>query len=131
MEGYGKRYASRWGRMAIRNGIELGADLTFKTDPRYDRCDCIGFTARSGHALKRILVARRDNGTEMVSVSRLAGAYVTPMITDQWYPARLNTWDHKLWSGTEFLAWRGVSNMVKEFWPDIKRTLRRNRANEK
>jgi hypothetical protein len=59
----------------------------------------------------------------MISVSRLAGAYVTPMITDQWYPARLNTWDHKLQSGSMFLAWRGLSHTVKEFWPEIRRTL--------
>ena len=125
--GYGKRYASRWGRLAIRNAIQLSTDVTFKTDPRYDRCDCAGFRARAGHALKRVLVARRDDGGEMINVSRLAGAYVTPMITDQWYPARLNTWGHKLESGTWFLGWRGANNMLKEFWPDIKRTFKRDR----
>jgi hypothetical protein len=62
MDAYGKRYASRWARMAVRNSIELGADLAFKTDPRYDRCDCSGFRPRTGHALKRVFVARRDDG---------------------------------------------------------------------
>jgi hypothetical protein len=127
IDGYGQRFASRMGRLAVRNAIQLSTDVAFKTDPRYDRCECTGFLARSGHAWKRVLVSRRDNGGEMISVSRLAGAYVTPMITDQWYPARLNTWEHKLESGSMFLAWRGVNQMIKEFWPDIKRTLRRNR----
>jgi hypothetical protein len=52
------------------------------------------------------------------------------MITDQWYPARLNTWQHKLESGTWFLGWRGVNNMVKEFWPDIRRTFKRNQNDQ-
>jgi hypothetical protein len=124
--GYGKRFASRMGRLAVRNAVQLSTDLAFKTDPRYDRCDCAGFLPRAGHAWRRVLLARRDSGGEMIGVSRLAGAYVTPMITDQWYPARLNTWSHKLESGTWFLGWRGVNNMLKEFWPDIKRTFRRN-----
>jgi hypothetical protein len=127
IDGYGHRFASRMGRLVVRNAVQLSADLAFKTDPRYDRCDCAGFMARTGHAWRRVLVARRDNGGEMISVARLAGAYVTPMITDQWYPARLNTWDHKLMSGTSFLAWRGVNNMIKEFWPEVKRTVLRKR----
>jgi hypothetical protein len=125
IDGYPKRFASRMGRLAVRNAVQLSTDIVFKTDPRYDRCECSGFGARAGHAWRRVLMSRRDNGGEMISVSRLAGAYVTPMITDQWYPARLNTWNHKLESGTWFLGWRGVNNMIKEFWPDIKRTFRR------
>jgi hypothetical protein len=113
------------GRLAVRNAIQLGADVAFKTDPRYDRCDCNGVKLRSVHAMKRVFIARKDGGGEMISVSRLAGAYVTPMITDQWYPDRLNTWDHKLKSGTAFLAWRVANNLVKEFWPEIRRKFRK------
>jgi hypothetical protein len=124
MPGYGLRFADRMGRLAVRNGIQVTADIIFKTDPRYDRCDCTGGWPRAKHALKRIIIARKDDGGEMLSVSRLAAAYATPMITDQWYPSSKNTWFHKIDSGTFFLGWRGVSNLLKEFWPDISRTLR-------
>jgi hypothetical protein len=124
LAGFGQRFASRYARLAIRNAIQLSADIAFKTDPRYDRCTCSGFRARSGHALKRVLVARTDYGGDMISIRNLAGAYITPMITDQWYPPRLNTWGHKLESGTWFLGWRGATNMLREFWPEISRTLR-------
>jgi hypothetical protein len=127
LDGYAQRYASRWTRLAVRHSIQLSADIAFKTDPRYDRCDCTGFRARTGHAIKRVFVQRRDNGGEMISVSRLAGAYVTPMITDQWYPDRLNTWSHKMQSGSMFLGWRAAHNFLKEFWPEITRPLKRNR----
>jgi hypothetical protein len=129
-DGYPVRLASRMGRLWVRNAVQLSADVAFKTEPRYDRCNCDGFLPRTGHALKRVLVSKKDNGGEMISVSRLAGAYVTPMITDQWYPSRLNTWGHKFESGTWFLGWRGVNNMLKEFWPEIKRKTLRRRNNE-
>lgn len=125
MEGYGKRVANRFARMTIRNGIMLGANVAFKTDPRYDQCECAGFWARTGHAARRVVVARTDYGGETVNVARLAGAYVTPWITYQWYPDRLNTTDRKLLVGTSYLGWRVASNVLAEFWPDIKRKLRR------
>jgi hypothetical protein len=74
-----------------------------------------------------VVVARRDDGTETFSISNFAGAYVPPLITDQWYPASKNTWGHKWQSGSEFLALRGVTNMLREFWPDISRKLRISR----
>lgn len=123
MEGYGMRFGSRVGRLWVRNAIELGSDLVFQTESRYDRCNCAGFLARSGHAWKRVLVALKDDGAETVAISRLAGAYVTPMLTDQWNPSRLNTWEHKLNSGSQFLLWRGATNMLREFWPEISRKM--------
>lgn len=125
MEGYGKRFANRMGRLAVRNTIMLGADVAFKTDPRYDLCDCDGVWRRVGHAAKRVLVARSDYGGETVNVSRIAGAYVTPWITYEWYPQRMDTTQRKLMSGTSYLAWRAAGNVMKEFWPDIRRKFRR------
>lgn len=124
LEGYGMRFGSRIGRLAVRNAIQLSVDVALKTDPRYDRCDCVGFRPRTLHALKRVVVARRDDGGQIFHFSRMAGAYVTPMVTDQWYPDRLNTWGHKMSSGTNFLAFRVLNHMIKEFWPDIRRKVR-------
>ena len=114
----------------VRNAVQLSTDVAFKLEPRYDRCDCVGFGARTRHAWRRVIIARRDNGGEMLNVSRFAGAYIPPMITDQWYPDRLNTWEHKLEAGSLFLALRGVNNMIKEFWPDIKRKFNRDRSDQ-
>lgn len=123
MDAFSMRFGSRMGRLAIRNSIRLGTDVAFGIDPRYDRCLCSGFKARTGHAWKRILVSRTDSGGQIFAVSNVAGAYVTPMIAYQWYPDRLNTWERKLQSGSVNLAWRGVTNMIREFWPEMKRSL--------
>ena len=123
MEGYGMRYGSRLGRLAIRNTIMLGTDVAFKLDPRYDRCACTGVWPRVKHAYKRVLVARTDAGGHMFNVSRFAGGFLTPMIANEWAPDRLNTWGNKFQDGGTYLAWNGAGNVLREFWPDIRRVL--------
>jgi hypothetical protein len=124
----GKRFASRMGRLAVRQAVQLSTDVAFGLDPRYDRCDCAGVWSRTAHAWRRVFIARRDNGGEMLAVSTFAGAYIPPLITDQWNPPSKNTWEHKWQSGTSFLAIRGATNMVREFWPEIARKLRIKRS---
>ena len=130
MDGFAQRFGSRMGHTAVRQAVQTSADIALKTDPRYDRCNCTGFVPRTGHAWKRVFVMLKDDGSDTIATSRLLGAYVTPMITDQWYPDRLNTWNHKMQSGSEFLMWRGLTNMLREFWPEISRKvpLLRNRS---
>ncbi len=128
MEGFGRRIGFRMGQLAVRNSIRLGTDIAFKIDPRYDRCDCAGFLNRTRHAWKRVVIARSDSGQDMPAFSNFTAAYITPMITDHWRPRELNTWDQKLQGGTVHLGWRGVTNMMREFWPEMKRGIpfRRN-----
>jgi hypothetical protein len=127
MEGYGKRFANRIARGGVRQAVQLGPEIAFGIDPRYDRCDCAGAWPRMLHAWRRVVVARRDDGSEMLHVSRFAGAYVTPIIAYQWYPDRYQRWGRYAKSGTEFLAMRALNNMVKEFWPDIRRAVFRRK----
>jgi hypothetical protein len=94
-------------------------------DPRYDRCDCTSFLSRTGHAWRRVILSRSDAGTEMPAYSNFTGAFVTPMIVSQWAPDRFNTTGNKLQSASLDLAWRGVTNMLREFWPDVKKKMRR------
>ena len=128
-EGFGKRTGSRLGRLVVRNAVRVSTDMALGIEPRYDRCNCSGFLARTGHAWKRVIVSRSDSGGEMPAYSNFTGAYVTPWITYTWYPDRLNTTQRKLESGTMYLGWRGVTNMLREFWPDVKRGFRRGDNN--
>jgi hypothetical protein len=123
MEGFGMRLGSRMGIQAVRNSIRLGTDLAFKIEPRYDRCNCTGFWKRTGHAWRRVIISRSDSGGEMPALSNYTSAYVTPMISYTWYPDDKNTWENKLQSGTLNLSWRGVTNMLREFWPEVKKTV--------
>jgi hypothetical protein len=121
-DAYGKRFANRMGRMSVRNSMRLGLDVAFKTDPRYDRCECTGW-GRVGHAAKRVVIARSDYGGETFNTARVVSGMATPWIVYQWYPDRLNTTERKLVSGSTYLGWRVVNNLVSEFWPEIKRKV--------
>lgn len=121
-DAYGQRFASRMGRMAIRNTMRLGLDVALKTDPRYDRCDCSGLD-RVLHAVRRVVITRSDYGGETFATARVVSGMVTPWIAYEWYPDRLNTTSHKFRSGGAYLGWRAVNNVVAEFWPDVRRKL--------
>jgi hypothetical protein len=121
-DAYGKRLASRMGRMAIRNTMRLGLDVALKTDPRYDRCDCSGIR-RVAHAARRVVIARSDYGGETFATARVVSGMAAPWVAYEWYPDRLNTTERKLRSGAGYLAWRVVNNVVAEFWPDVKHKL--------
>lgn len=122
-EGFGMRLGNRMGALATRNAIQLGFDVMLHTEPRYDVCSCKGFLPRTGHAFKRSFTSLTDSGNEVVSVSRLAGSLATPWVTHQWLPDRLNTTSRKWQSGGVNIGLRGVTNMVREFWPDLARTM--------
>lgn len=79
------------------------------------------------HAYKRSVVSRKDYGGEMISPAKLGSAFLTPWITDQWMPASVNTRSHKFESGAMFLTWRANTNLVREFWPEIRRTVFRKK----
>ena len=124
LDGLGQRFASRMGRLAVRQSIQLSTDIAFGIDPRFDRCNCTGFWPRTLHSWKRVVVSRRDYGGEIIAVSNIAGAFIPPMITDQWQPASENTWSEKWQSGVSFMYMRAGTNMLREFWPEISRALR-------
>lgn len=49
--GYGRRFASNYARTAIQNVFSTTGNAALRYEPRYDRCHCVGFGARSRHAL--------------------------------------------------------------------------------
>jgi hypothetical protein len=122
--GFARRFGSFYGRLAIRESITLGSDLAFKTEPRYDRCECSGIRNRTFHALRRVIIARRDNGKEMLNISSIAGAFGGAFIADQWYPDRYNTVSHHFTSTITDLAILGGIQVVWEFLPISKRQKR-------
>jgi hypothetical protein len=124
-DAYGQRYGYRMFRVASRNAMMMGIDLAMRTDQRYDRCDCHGFFSRTGHAVRRAFVARKDGGGETVNLARLVGAYATPPIAySAFLPDRYLTTGRVLSSGSQYLGWRVFGNAIREFWPEIRRVIR-------
>jgi hypothetical protein len=125
---YGKRFASTLAWSGIRSTLAFGLDSTLKQDPRYYRAGAgNGFWRRSGHALRGTILTRTDRGGETLSTWRIGSAYGAAYLSNQWYPARLNTARLGFIEGSVTLGFDLVSNLGTEFWPDVKSKLFRKK----
>lgn len=123
-EAYGKRVGYSHLRQAARNTIMLGFDVAMHTDQRYDRCVCDTFWSRTGHAGRRIFIARTDSGGERVNVARLAASYGAATIAYRLYPPNYHGVSDAVWAGSTDLAVRLGGNIIREFWPEIHRLIK-------
>jgi hypothetical protein len=123
--GYGKRVASTAGWSVIHSTLAFGLDSTLHEDPRYHRLGDKGFWRRSGHALRGTILTRTDSGGERLSTWRIGSAYGAAILSNMWYPDRVNTMRLGLIEGSMGLGFDFFGNLGAEFWPDIKKKFRR------
>lgn len=130
LKGYGKRYAGAVGDQVIGNML---AEATFpsllREDPRYFRMGTGSGWTRFKYAATRIFVTRTDAGGRRLNFSELAGNSTAVAISNIYYRDNRNVNDNieKL---TMALGTDLFSNIMKEFWPDIKRKLHRRHEDE-
>jgi hypothetical protein len=125
---YGKRFASALGSSGIHGVLAFGLDSTLHQDPRYFRSRDTGFLQRTAHAFRGTILTRTDSGGETLSTWRLGSDYGAAFLSNQWYPARVNTFHLGLAQGSLHLGFDFVSNLGAEFWPDIKRKMLRRKS---
>jgi hypothetical protein len=87
----------------------------------------MGFWRRTAHAFRGTIWTRTDRGGETLSTWRLGSDYGAAFLSNEWYPARLNTVRLGAAQGTLHLGFDFVSNLGSEFWPDVKRKILRRR----
>jgi hypothetical protein len=94
--------------------------VLFREDPRYFRKAAGSKKSRAWYALSRIVVTRTDEGTPTFNFAEILGNGIAAGVGLSYYrddrdlPDYLQNW------GTQ-LATDAVSQVLKEFWPDIKR----------
>jgi len=127
MEGYAKRYGSTYGDSLTENFM-VGAVLpsALHQDPRYYELGQGGFWHRAVYAASRIWITRSDSGNRQFNVSEIGGSGIAAVISTYSYhprgdrnPANVGS----VW-GTQ-LGLDTVTLEIKEFWPDIRHTLKR------
>jgi hypothetical protein len=126
-EGYGKRYGAAWADGTIEN-FWTGAILpsVLRQDPRYFQMGKGRFWHRTGYAISRIVVTRSDSGNNQFNFSEIFGSAISAGISTYSYHPHgdktlRNTAD--VWSTQ--VAFDTLTLVVKEFWPDIRRKLRK------
>jgi hypothetical protein len=121
LKGYAKRYGATYGDMAIGNMVAEGfLPVLFHEDPRYFRSGDGSTGSRIGGALKQIFVGRKDTGVWGFNYSEFVGGIVTTGISNLYYPNSRTAGDN-LQRFAFQIGNDALSNVLKEFWPDIKR----------
>jgi len=131
VEGYAKRLASSYGDQAIGN---LMTEAIFPSllheDPRYFRIGSGGGSTwhRTRYAITRVFVVRTDKGGWTFNFSEWLGNGTTVALSNLYYPADTrNVSDNVQKLGIQ-VATDAFSQVLKEFWPDIKRKISKKKS---
>ena len=129
MRGYAYRYATAYGDQLIGNMLtEAALPVLFHEDPRYFRKGEGSMWRRAGYAMSQIVVTRTDTGRTTFNVSEIFGTGATAAVGNAYYPDDRGAGEtiERLYTQ---LASDAFSNVLKEFWPDIKHRWSRHRDN--
>ena len=127
LKGYAMRYAAGYGDQMIGNMMTEGVfPSLLHEDMRYFRRGTGGKLSRTYYALTRILVTRTDAGGTRFNFSEVVGNSVATAISNTYNPDTRNTEENLEKLGLQ-LGTDAISNVLKEFWPDVKRKLQQHR----
>jgi hypothetical protein len=125
-DGYALRFASRIGRVAVREEIAFAVRAFDHEDPRYFPSPDAGIWRRARYAVVRTFVVRNERGGTMPAYSLLLADFATPFIAQTWRPEPVNV-GREVRGGAIGIGVAAIGNLGKEFWPDIRRRLRPQR----
>jgi len=122
--GYNKRY---WADFTDAFTNELFTVGVFPTllheDPRYFRSGKGSGFKRTAYAISRVFVARTDAGNQRYNFSEVLGNMASGSISELYYP-RGDRHVSDIFTRTGFqLGYDAMFNVMKEFYPDLKRKL--------
>jgi hypothetical protein len=123
LAGYGNRLVRNYSDQVMGNVLVEGAmPIVLHQDSRYFRCGQGKFWSRVGYATSSVFVTRTDSrGTEF-NYSEVVGSSLAVGISNSYYPGSRNLGGN-FQKFTLQLATDAISNVLKEFWPDVKRKL--------
>jgi hypothetical protein len=122
MQGFAKRLAANYADQAIGNMMTEGFfPAMLHEDPRYRRIGPSRGTVkyRTWYAFSRIFVTRTDSGGTRFNYSEWGGNATGVAISNLYHPDERN-WSDNATKLLEQCATDGLSQILKEFWPDIK-----------
>lgn len=114
-EGYGKRFASGFGRNVVQQTVTYGLDSALGLDTGFQKSKREGFFPRFKDALVQNVTSRTRSGKRVISAPRLVGVYTGGVVAaESWYPARY-TYKDGLRQGTNTLLTGFGINLLREF----------------
>ena len=124
-QAYGERVGSAFAQHVIRGTLQYGASAALHEDNRYFFSGQTGFFRRTKYAIASTLLARHDNGNRAFSFSHVGSAAGAAFISREWQPrSTTSAGDGAVSFGINMGADMAF-NVVREFWPGMKRHFRR------
>ena len=121
MAGYAKRYGTAYGDQMIGNMMTEGiVPGLVHQDPRYFRLGEGTKKSRAWYALTRIVIDKTDKGHSTFNIPEWGGNALAVAISNAYYPDT-RTVNDNVQRLLIACATDAFSNVLKEFWPDVKR----------
>jgi hypothetical protein len=123
MAGYGRRVGTSYADQAIGNMMTEAIFPSFlHEDPRYFRRGYGSKWSRTFYAASRVLVTRTDAGSWRFNYSEVLGNATAVAISNSYYPDNRTVGANVEKLGQQ-IGIDAISQVLKEFWPDIKRKV--------
>jgi hypothetical protein len=124
-EAYGKRYGAT---LALNASTDMVGTFLLPSmlhhDPRYFVLAHGTFSQRIAHALKRVVVTPTDAGGQAMNISGILGPLAAEGLANTYLPDAERTTGQTFGRFGIQMAVIAGSNVAKEFWPVIFKTLR-------
>lgn len=126
--GFAKRLGDRQAQFIVQNSLSSLGNGLVGWEPRYDRCQCDRFWARTRHAVVRNFVTYdRTEKSLRPQIMPYLGAFGASALATTWKPGN-PVWQVKGYQAaiTQVFVGAGI-NWIGEFAPEIVRVLHRNK----
>ncbi len=121
---YGKRFGASFADNSIGTYMTTAIfPSLLHEDPRYYQLGKGGFRRRAYHAVNRLFVTRTDSGHDHFNYSESVGNAIAAGISNIYHPDEDRTVGRNLTTFGFLIIYDGLSNELKEFWPDIRRKV--------
>ena len=131
MQGWGKRFGATLADTESRRFIQTFALATIlHQDPRYFPSHRRTLIARGWYAATRVVVTRKDDGDPAFNTSEFLGALLTSSLQNSYYPSDQRSFGETMNRFSGALSSDAVSNLLREFTPDMKRLFRKHAPKE-
>jgi hypothetical protein len=127
-KGFGRRYAAALTDQTIGPVMSTGLFPTLlHEDPRYFQLGKGGFKKRFAYSMERLVITRTDSGHRQFNYSEFLGNATATAISNLYYPPSERTVGGNIGVFASQVAVDALANFLKEFWPDMKRKLRKQK----
>ena len=130
-DAYGKRFGATFADNSISTYMTTAIfPSILKEDPRYYR-KAEGTTShRILYSLGRLFVTRTDAGGTRFNASEAVGNSMATGLSNFYHAREDRTVGRNFETLGMLYMWDGLSNELKEFWPDVKRKFKHKKASE-